>query len=81
MRVVLLQKHNEKYHPIAYHSRKFSDTEKKYNVHNKKLLVIIDALQYWRIYCKGAMSLDIYTNHKNLQYFIMIKTFNMRQVR
>ena len=31
---------------MAYHSRKFSDTERKYNIYNKELLAIIDALQY-----------------------------------
>ena len=66
---------------MAYHSQKFSDIKKKYNVYNRKLLAIIDALQYWRAYCKKAMSLNIYTNHKNLRYFTTTKTFNMRQVR
>ena len=27
------------------------------------------------------MSLDIYTDHKNLRYFIIIKILNMKQVR
>ena len=73
--------HNEKYHFVAYHSRKFLDTERRYDVHDRELLAIVDALQHWRAYCEGAVSLDIYTNHKNLRYFITTKMLNMRQVR
>ena len=63
---------------MAYYLRKFSDTERRYDIHNKELLIIIDVLQHWRVYYEEAMSLDIYMNHKNLWYFITTKTLNMR---
>jgi hypothetical protein len=36
------------FHPIAYHSRKFSAAEINYEIHDKELLAIIDAFEEWR---------------------------------
>jgi len=36
--------------PIAYQSRKLSEPEKRYKVHDKELLAIVKALQDWRPY-------------------------------
>ena len=38
-------------------------------------------MKHWRVYAEGAPSLDIYTDHKNLLQFIIIKELNRRQVR
>jgi hypothetical protein len=35
-------------HPIAYRSHKFSTVENNYEIHDKELLVIIDAFEEWR---------------------------------
>ncbi len=39
---------------IAYQSRKLSGFEKRYEVHDKELLVIVKALQDWRPYLAGT---------------------------
>ena len=41
----LYQIKDGKKQPIAYQSRKLSGLEKRYEVHNKELLVIVKALQ------------------------------------
>jgi len=41
----LYQIEDEQQKPIAYQSRKLSESEKRYEVHNKELLVIVKALQ------------------------------------
>jgi len=46
----LYQIKNEWQRFIAYQSRKLSESEKRYEVHNKELLVIVKALQDWRPY-------------------------------
>ena len=51
-------------------------------MHNKKLLVIVKALQEWRSYLAGLnKSIQIYTDHKNLWNFAIIKELNWWQVR
>ena len=58
------------YHPFAFHSRTFKDTETNYNVHDKELTAIYNAFKRWRHYLEGAGThIDVVTNHRNLQYF------------
>jgi hypothetical protein len=69
-------------HPVAFHSRKFTATEINYEIHNKELLAIIDSFQEWRHFLEGAQHLvTIYTDHKNLEYFMSTKVLNRRQAR
>ena len=45
-----------------------------YDVHNKELLVIVEAFTHWQHYLEGSSTLiDIVTDHRNLQYFSTTK--------
>ena len=77
----LNQETKSKQHLVTYFSRKLSSTKQNYDIHDKKLLAIIIFLEIWKIYVEGALELTIYTNHKNLFQFIIIKQLNRRQVR
>jgi hypothetical protein len=78
---VALQERDGKWHPIAYHSRKFSGAEERYDVHDKELLAIVNALKHWRIYAESCSELTVYSDHKNLMHFTTTKPLNRRQVR
>jgi hypothetical protein len=68
--------------PIAYHSRKLTPAELNYEIYDKEMLAIVEALKIWRPYTEGSSHLvTIYTDHKNLVYFTTSKTFNRRQTR
>jgi hypothetical protein len=43
--VVYSQKYRDKLYPIAYFSRKIISAELNYNIYNKELLIIIEALR------------------------------------
>lgn len=61
--------------PIAYHSRKLSPAELNYEIYDKEMLAIVEALRVWRAYTEGSRhQITIYTDHKNLIYFITSKT-------
>lgn len=77
----ITQEKDGKWHPVAYYSRKFSATEERYDVYDKELMAIVDAIQHWRIYCESCSDLAIYTDHKNLVTFTTTKDLNRRQVR
>lgn len=66
---------------MAYYSRKFSEPEERYDMHDKELLAIVDALEHWRVYAESCSDLTIFTDHKNLTYFTTTKKLNRRQVR
>jgi hypothetical protein len=68
--------------PNAFHSRKFSPAEINYEIHNKELLTIVDCFKAWRRYLEGALYMVlVFTDHKNLEYFMMTKVLNRRQAR
>jgi transposase InsO family protein len=75
------QERDGKWHPIAYHSRKFTSAEENYDVHDKELLAIVVALEHWRIYAESCSDLVIFSDHKNLVNFTTTKVLNRRQVR
>ena len=67
---VLSQKINDKWHPIAYMSKAFNETERNYEIYDKEMLAIMHALDEWRRYLMGTSeTFEIWTDHKNLQYF------------
>ncbi len=77
----LYQIENEQQRLIAYQSRKLLRSEKRYEVHNKELLVIVKALQDWRPYLADTEKpIQIYTDHKNLRNFATTKQLNWQQV-
>jgi len=68
--------------PVAYHSRKLSGPELRYDVHDKELLAIVDAYKSWRVYLEGPRhQVTVYTDHENLRYFLTTKELNRRQIR
>jgi RNase H-like domain found in reverse transcriptase len=69
-------------HPIAFLSKTFSETERKYKIYDRELLGIIRALKEWRHYIQGSGHTTIvYSDHKNLTYFQTAQKLNDRQAR
>ena len=77
----LCQQKDSKWHPVAYYSRKMTAPEQNYDIHDKELLAVVEALKHWRVYAESCSDLDIFTDHKNLLNFTTTKTLNRRQVR
>jgi len=72
----------EKWHPVAFYSKSLSPVERNYEIHDKEMLAIIRALEEWRHFLEGAHHpVEIWTDHKNLEYFMMAKKLNHRQAR
>jgi len=68
--------------PVAFYSRKMNSAELNYDIYDKELLAIVQALQEWRVYCEGAQhQVKILTDHKNLSFFMTTKQLNRRQTR
>jgi hypothetical protein len=55
------------FHPVGFHSHKFSPTKIIYEIHDKELLTIMDAFEEWHHLFEGAQhEITLYSNHKNL---------------
>jgi len=69
-----------KWHPIAFYSKSLSSVERNYEIHDKEMLAIIRALEEWRHFLEGATHpVEIWTDHKNLEYFMTAKKLNRHQ--
>lgn len=50
---VLSQKHGTVWHPVAFWSRKLSDTERRWATGQQELLAIVESLDHWAQYLQG----------------------------
>ena len=68
--------------PVAFLSKSLNETERNYEIHDKEMLAIIRELESWRHLLEGAQSkFEIWTDHKNLEYFMKAQKLNRRQAR
>ena len=70
-----------KWHPIAFLSKSLSPVKRNYEIHDKEMLAIVRALEEWWHFLEGVEhQFKIWMDHKNLEYFMMAKKLNWRQV-
>ena len=68
--------------PVAFHSKKFTAVEGRYDTHDKELMAIFVCFKHWRHYLEGAShEVKVLTDHDNLRYFMTTKTLTARQGR
>jgi len=57
-------------------------TQKNYKIHDKEMLAVIRCLEAWKHFLKGERTkFEIWTDHKNLEYFMINQKLNQRQAR
>ena len=67
---------------VAFISKSLSDTERNYKIHDKEMLAIVRCLEVWRHFLEGTVvKFEIWTDHKNLEYFMKAQKLNRRQAR
>ena len=65
---------------IAYASRQLKAHEKNYQTHDLELAAVVFALKIWRHYLY-SVHVDVFTDHKSLQYVFTQKELNLPQRR
>ena len=64
----------------AYLSKSLNKTERNYKIYNKEILVVIRDLENWKYLLESTkFKFEVWTDHKNLKYFIKIQKLNHRQ--
>ena len=59
-----------------------NEIERNYEIHNKKILVVIRGLENWKHLLEGTKyKFKVWTDHKNLEYFMKMQKLNRRQAR
>ena len=73
---------NRKWRPVAFISKLLNTMEHNYEIHNKEMLAVIRYLEAWRHYLEEAkLEFEIWTDYKNLQYFMTSQKLNQRQAQ
>ena len=68
--------------PIAFYGRTMIPAELNYDIYDKELLAIVESFRLWRQYLEGAKyTIQVFTDHNNLQYFTTTKQLSRRQAR
>ena len=80
--VLSIEVENERWKPVAFLSKSLNETERNYKIHDKEMLAIIRGLEAWRHLLEGVQfKFEIWTDHKNLEYFMKAQKLNRRQAR
>ena len=80
--VLSMKCEDERWRPVAYISKSLNEAERNYEIHDKEMLAIIWCLEAWRHFLEGAKDqFEIWTDHKNLEYFMKAQKLNQRQAR
>jgi hypothetical protein len=68
--------------PVAYFSKRLNSAEVNYPIHDKEMHSIVACLQEWKSeLISVAKPFTIFSDHKNLKYFMTRQLLNERQVR
>ena len=68
--------------PVVFLSKSLNETKRNYEIHDKEMLAIIRGLENWRHLLEGVrFKFEIWTDHKNLEYFMKTQKLNQRQAR
>jgi hypothetical protein len=73
---------DEKWHLVTFLSKSLNIVDHNYEIHDKGMLAIVQALEEWRHFAKGTQhKVKIWTDHQNLEYFMTVQKLNWQQAR
>lgn len=71
-----------KWYLIVFFSKSLFLVEWNYEIHNKKMLAIIQALEeWWYFFEDGLHFVKIWTDHHNMEYFMTANKLNHKQAQ
>ena len=66
--------------PVAFVSKSQNEIERNYKIHDKEMLAVIRGLENWRHLLEGTkFKFEVWTDYKNLEYFMKAQKLNRRQ--
>lgn len=79
---VLMHEIDGKKCPVAYYSRKLTQAERNYSVHDRELLAIVESMTHWRYLLYGSPhAIQVYCDHRNLIWFRAERALTSRHAR
>ena len=79
---LLQQQGDGLWHPVAFRSASMDPAEQNYEIYDREMLAIIEALKDWRHFLEGLPNpFEIVTDHRNLEYWRTAQDLSRRQAR
>ncbi len=73
---------NKILHSVAYFSKKHNSVECNYEIYDKEFMIIVRAFEKWWSELEDSIySVEMITDHKNLEYFMSTKQLSRHQAR
>ena len=80
--VLLMECEDGLWRLVVFLSKSLNETERNYEIHDKEILAIIRGLEAWKHLLEEAQyKFEIWTDYKNLEYFMKVQKLNRRQAR
>jgi RNase H-like domain found in reverse transcriptase len=76
--------HGDVLRPVAFFSKKMSPAELNYQIYDKELLAIVRSFEIWQPEVASVAPenpVKVYTDHRNLGYFMKNQKLTRRQAR
>jgi len=73
---------DSKWRLVVYISKLLNKTKQNYKIHDKEMLTVIQYLEAWRHFLEDAdRKFKIWSDYKNLEYFMSNQKLNRQQAR
>ena len=80
--VLSMRCEDDKWRLVAFISKLLNEAERNYEIHNREMLAIIQCLEEWRHLLESAQTkFEIWSDYKNLEYFMSSQKLNRRQAK
>ena len=77
----LIQEKDGVRRPVGFFSQKLNKAEINYDIHDKEMLAVVSSIKFWAPELKACGPFTIWTDHKNLEYFMIKRQLSERQIR
>ena len=75
--ILFMECEDGRWRPVVFLSKSLNETERNYEIHNKKMLAVIRGLENWRYLLEGTkFKFEVWIDYKNLEYFIKAQKLN-----
>ena len=80
--ILFMECKDGRWRPVAFLLKSLNVTEKNYEIQNKEMLAVIRGLENWKYLLEGTkFKFKVWTDHKNLEYFMKAQKLDQRQAQ
>ena len=78
--VLSIKCEDRRWGPVVFLLKSLNETERNYKIYDKEMLAVIRELENWRHLLEDTkFKFEVWTDHKNLEYFMKLQKLNKRQ--